>query len=348
MLPAKYNSGNQSSTINFDGDFIRVYEVGIFDKAETFLLPGYYTDIYKKQISVADDDNSKCSVSKYIVVRENEDLMLVETYDSNKREFIYGYYTYNGNKLTELLPCIYSRGEVDYQLCSHLYNNSRPDVDTNIPVNADKLEQTFAVIIANEKYAETSLPNVPYASNDGAVFKEYCRKTLGIPNANIRFRENAPLNQIRYELKWLNDIATVYNGQAKIIFYYAGYGIPDETNNSSYLLPTDGTGNDPMSAYSLNELYSQLGELPAKQVTVFMDACFSGAKRDGNMLTAARSIAIKAKSGTPKGNMVVFSAAQGDETAYQYNKKKHGMFTYFLLKKLQETRGEATLAELAT
>jgi hypothetical protein len=37
----------------------------------------------------------------------------------------------------------------------------------------------------------------------------------------------------------------------------------------------------------------------------------------------------------PQGNMVVFSAAQGDETAYPNNDEKHGMFTYFLLKKLQ-------------
>ena len=45
--------------------------------------------------------------------------------------------------------------------------------------------------------------------------------------------------------------------------------------------------------------------------------------------------------------MVVFTAAQGDETAYPYNDKRHGMFTYFLLKKLQETKGEVTLGELS-
>lgn len=127
------------------------------------------------------------------------------------------------------------------------------------------------------------------------------------------------MNNIRSQINWVKEITKVYNGNAKVIFYYAGHGIPDETNNSSYLLPIDGIGNDPRSAYSLNELYSQLGELSAKQITVFMDACFSGAKRDGGMLTSARSIAIKAKSGTPKGNMIVFSAAQGDETAHQYN-----------------------------
>ena len=44
--------------------------------------------------------------------------------------------------------------------------------------------------------------------------------------------------------------------------------------------------------------------------------------------------------------MVVFTAATGDQTAFPYIEKHHGMFTYFLLKKLQETSGEATLSEI--
>ena len=44
--------------------------------------------------------------------------------------------------------------------------------------------------------------------------------------------------------------------------------------------------------------------------------------------------------------MVIFSAASGDETAYPYKEKGHGLFTYYLLKKLQESKGEATLQEI--
>ena len=44
--------------------------------------------------------------------------------------------------------------------------------------------------------------------------------------------------------------------------------------------------------------------------------------------------------------MVVLSAAQGDETAYSYQEQHHGLFTYFLLKKLQMSKGVVTLGEL--
>ena len=37
----------------------------------------------------------------------------------------------------------------------------------------------------------------------------------------------------------------------------------------------------------------------------------------------------------------------GDETAWPYKEKGHGLFTYFLLKKLQQSAGEATLDELS-
>ena len=45
--------------------------------------------------------------------------------------------------------------------------------------------------------------------------------------------------------------------------------------------------------------------------------------------------------------MVVFSATKGEQTAMPYYREKHGIFTYFLLKKLQETGGNITYGSLA-
>ena len=216
-------------------------------------------------------------------------------------------------------------------------------VDKNIPVSEVVNSNTFAVIIANENYM--SVAKVPYALNDGRIFREYCVKTLGIPEKNIRYIADATGNQMREQVGWLQKVTNVHDN-ANVIFYYAGHGIPDESSRTSYLLPVDGNGTNVATGYKLDDIYAALGGLPVKGVTVFMDACFSGSNRDDNMLVAARGIAIKAKSGMPQGKMVVFSAAQGDETAYPNNDEKHGMFTYFLLKKLQDTKGDVTLLDL--
>ena len=240
-------------------------------------------------------------------------------------------------------PDFYAKiGETE--LSKYMKAYKEVDVDDDIPIVPKKNEKVFAVVIANEKYQMEKA--VQYAKNDGRVFAEYCRKTLGLPEKNIHYVTDATLNNLKYELKWLQNVMKVYRGEAKVIFYYAGHGIPDEQNKNGYLLPIDGYGSDVTTGYALDDLFKTLGNMPSKSVTIFLDACFSGAKRDGDMLASTRGVAIKVKQNAPQGNMVVFSAAQGDETAYPYNEFEHGLFTYYLLKKLQETKGDVTLGEL--
>ncbi|MBE6238474.1 MAG: hypothetical protein E7113_00300 [Bacteroidales bacterium] len=222
----------------------------------------------------------------------------------------------------------------------------KSDIDQNIPTGLYDNDNTFAVIIANENYQRVS--QVEFAASDGQTFKEYCNKTLGVPEKNIRYVQDATLVNMWEQVDWLAGIAKAYNGDAKIIFYYAGHGVPDESTKDAFLLPVDGNGSNASTGYKLSNLYSRLSENPTQSTVVLLDACFSGAERSGDMMVAARGVAIKAKAEAPKGNMVVFSAAQGDETAYPYREKGHGLFTYFLCKKLQETNGNVTLGELAS
>ena len=217
------------------------------------------------------------------------------------------------------------------------------EVDRNIPTTTTQNKNTFAVIIANENYQQVA--SVPFALNDGKVFRQYCEQTLGIPAKNIREQTNATGNQIKAIINWLYTVVEVFDNP-NIIFYYAGHGIPDEKSKTAYLLPVDGILSDLSTCYKLDDLYTTLGEMPVGRISVFMDACFSGSKREQGMLASARGVALKARPGQPQGNMVVFSAAQGDETAYPYSSKQHGMFTYYLLKKLQDTQGDVTLQEL--
>lgn len=218
------------------------------------------------------------------------------------------------------------------------------DVDENIPRNPKTSSEIFAVIIANENYK--NLGKVNYAKHDGDTFKEYCLHTLGLEADHIKHLTDATQNDIRGAVNWLQTAASINEGEARFLVYYAGHGMPDEKTGSAYLMPVDGYGTDVQSGYSLNKLYDELGALSAKNVTVFLDACFSGANRGEGFQTAARNISTASKVNAPKGNLIVFSAAQGDETAWPYEEKGHGMFTYFLLKKLQESKGDVTLDEL--
>ncbi|MCI1640289.1 MAG: caspase family protein [Bacteroidales bacterium] len=219
------------------------------------------------------------------------------------------------------------------------------DVDMNIPAATTVNAKTFAVIIGNENYQRVA--KVAFAGNDAETFAAYCKKTLGLPANNVRIYKNATYGTMLSAVKDIQDISEAYNGDINIIFYYAGHGIPTEDTKEAYLLPVDADGSQPEVCYPLTRLYKNLEDSKAKSVIVFLDACFSGAQRGDGMLASARGVTIKVKQDIPQGNMVVFSAARGDETAYPYNEKGHGLFTYFLLKELQQTKGDVTLGELS-
>lgn len=218
------------------------------------------------------------------------------------------------------------------------------DVDVKIPQRSGVNNKMFALIIANEDYSRVE--SVANAKKDGRKVKEYFNKTLGIPDAQIAYLENATLNDMRYELNRLAKISEAYKGDCSFIIYYTGHGIPDEKDGKGYLLPVDGYGNDVTTGYSLDELYAGLGALESEKTILITDACFSGAGKDGDMLVAARGVALKTKPSQTSGKLIAISACQSDETAYSYKEKGHGLLTYFFLKKLQESKGNVTLGEL--
>lgn len=216
------------------------------------------------------------------------------------------------------------------------------DVNVNIPQNAITNTGIYVLIIANEIYEYEQY--VPYAENDGNVFAKYCEYVLGIPEKNVHIVINSGLNKMKVELDWLNQMAGMPKTK-KVIFYYVGHGVPDDNQTTSYLLPVDGLAKNTTTGLNVDEVYKTLGTHGSKAI-ILLDACFSGARRDGGMLVASRGVAIKAKDAQPQGNMTVISACQGDETAYPYTDQQHGLFTYFLLKGLKESNGNMNLGQL--
>ena len=225
------------------------------------------------------------------------------------------------------------------------------EIDKNIPEDTLKNAKRYALIIGNENYSKyqtglNSESNVDYAANDATTFAKYAEKTLGVPKENITLLVDAIGSKMKSEIEKICKIAEYSNGEAEIIFFYAGHGFPDEETNEGYIIPVDITGANVKEGIMLTKLYQQLTKNPVKRVTVFLDACFSGGGRNAGLL-AARGVKIKPKEGLIEGNLVVFSASSGDQTSLPYKDKAHGMFTYFLLKKIQETKGNINYKDLA-
>jgi len=225
------------------------------------------------------------------------------------------------------------------------------DVDKNVPQNSTSSFYSFALIIGNEDYTSHQLElksesNVEFARNDASAFKNYCISTLGIPEKNITFLLDATAGQISQGVAKLKLLSKATNGKAQLIVYYAGHGLPDEATKEPYLIPVDVSGANITSGIKLQDLYSNLTEFPSERVTVYLDACFTGGGRNAGLI-ASRGVKVRPKDDVLAGNIVVFSSSSGEQSSLPYADQKHGMFTYFLLKKLQESKGDATYSELS-
>lgn len=217
----------------------------------------------------------------------------------------------------------------------------------DIPVGAVNRHR-YALIIGNEDYSMTGANaeiNVPYAVNDAMVFREYCVRTFGVPDNQIKVVPNATAGMMHERLDWLVNMAST-DPEAELIFYYSGHGNNDEATKEPYLLPVDITGKNIRLGISLTELYRELATYPVKGAYVFLDACFSGGYKSAAPLLAQKGVRVVPKVGLPQGKTLSFSSSSGDQTSSVYHDKKQGYYTYFLIKTIKDARGDLSMKDL--
>lgn len=199
------------------------------------------------------------------------------------------------------------------------------DVDHNIPEGRTRRNNGYALIIGISKYQKVR-EEAKYAKNDAETFSRYASQILGIPPSNIEtlYNENATGGVIKAKLTdWLKR-----KSGFKVI-YFAGHGLPDlenPTQGDVYLLPYDGDLRLRGTLISRKEI-EMLGAQENDTILIFLDACFSGGEGRTPQLASRPLIVSKIKSEAS----IIFSAAEGTQIAKEFEKARHGYFTYYLL-----------------
>lgn len=190
----------------------------------------------------------------------------------------------------------------------------------------------LAVVVGIEIYSE--LPKAAYAERDAAAVKAHLR-ALGVPERNVVFLAGAKASKSALEKNlelWLPRMA---KPGSRVYFYFSGHGAPDVKTGQAYLVPWDGDPNFlEATAYPVKKLYEKLGALPAKQVLVAMDACFTGGGGRSVLASGARPLVGRVETGSVSGKVTALTASAASEISGSLDDKGHGAFTYFLLEGL--------------
>lgn len=271
----------------------------------------------------------------YLDVKGN---VVIEAQYDNAESFKEGIAQVTKNGVTSILKHPLNGTNLDVATGSEVW------VDIDIPQTSIQNEEAFAFIIANENYNHFS--GAAYSHNDGKVFAEYCKKTLGLPENNVRYYEDATYGNIANALKQLKDIVDVYDGDAKIIFYFSGLGITDDKTNERYILPSDASLSALAStSIKATELMSTLNQLKSKYTILIVDAPFNGNDKSGKPLASGRGVRIANKQITPMSNVIGLIGSD-DGKGYSSKQLQHSILTYSLLDKLKSTKGDCSISEL--
>lgn len=210
------------------------------------------------------------------------------------------------------------------------------DVDIPPSTTVKPQKTRYAVVIGIEQYRQ-SLPPVEFASHDAAIMREYLTKSLGYPDENVVMlvNEHAAKSDVeKYIERWLPNRV---DKDSSVLLYYSGHGAPNPATQEGFLVPYDG---DPtfleITGYPLKRLYEQLGKLPAQEILVVLDSCFSGSGGRSVIAKGARPMVISIENPVLAGDkIVVLTASSASQISSTYDQKNHGLFTYFFLKGLQ-------------
>jgi len=221
------------------------------------------------------------------------------------------------------------------------------DSDIDRPgYSLDEKSANYAVVVGVENYQ--NLPPAEFAGRDAKAVRAHLH-ALGYPAANIILLTDSQATGTKiksYVESWL---PRNVKPDSKVFFYFSGHGAPDSETKQAYLVPWDADSQFlAQTGYPLKRLYQQLNSLKAKEIVVAMDSCFSGAGGHSVLAKGARPLIshIETANASELGKVVVLAAAGGDEITGGEDRQGHGLFTYYLLKGLNEKAGQGTVGQL--
>lgn len=213
---------------------------------------------------------------------------------------------------------------------------SASDVDRVPTAEEGKRLNAYDVVIGIAAYRE-KLPRADFADHDAQVMGQYLTKVMDYKEENVvvLLNEHAAKSDIeKYVERWLPNRV---EKNSSVFIYYSGHGAPNPKTGQAYLVPWDG---DPtfleQTGYLVNRMYERLGSLPAEEVVVVLDSCFSGAGRRSVIAKGMRPVGLSLENPLlTSEKTVVLAGSAGDQIASTYDQKGHGLLTYFFLKGLQ-------------
>jgi hypothetical protein len=193
-----------------------------------------------------------------------------------------------------------------------------------------------AIIIGIQNYKR--VPKAEFANNDAREFNEYAIRALGIKPEKIKMLLDDEADEVNIFKAFENWLPIQVNkDKTDVYVFYSGHGLPAPDGKSLYFLP-HGVDKELLSrtAVAQNEIVAALTAAKPKSVTMFIDACYSGQTRGGDVLIPNEKPVVPKLEANPfPANFTVITASANDQTSLSSPELKHGIFSFYLMKGME-------------
>jgi len=128
-----------------------------------------------------------------------------------------------------------------------------------------------ALMFANTDYRQEAIPDLGTPAKDAALIGQTLRSRFGFETTVIA---NATKQQM---VRALWRMHSELGEQDQLVIYYAGHGYEVEKTATGYWLPVDATTDSARNWLSTKDVARLLARIPARQIMVIADSCYSGA-----------------------------------------------------------------------
>ncbi|MBI5438829.1 MAG: filamentous hemagglutinin N-terminal domain-containing protein [Nitrosomonadales bacterium] len=235
-------------------------------------------------------------------------------------------------KAADLRPCGPGSGDVCIRPPSAAIANALIEVMPRIrvpvmtPVTSflPAIQRKVAVVIGINAYQDPGIPSLNGAANDADGVGQMLKDKMGYDVLMVRNGSRADI------VRALNKISDETGSRDSVMVYYAGHGYQTEDTKTGYWIPSDGSSKDPSKWISNADISRLLTNIPAKQMILVSDSCFSGTLASEQ---APGTMGKNVQEILGKRSVVVMSSG-GEEPVLDEGKDGHSVFSWHLMDKI--------------
>jgi filamentous hemagglutinin family protein len=197
----------------------------------------------------------------------------------------------------------------------------RPVLEASVP----QIGRKIAVVIGIDQYSDDRIPKLANAVNDARAIGASLEAKLGYQTVVL---ENPTRTTI---FRTLNQLSGALSPNDSVVLYYAGHGELVEKTGVGYWQPADADPTRPETWISNTDIGRMLRQLPAQQVAMISDSCFSG-----SLVSDERIRGTESTDPAPllAHRATVVMSSGGNEPVFDSGKNGHSPFAWSLMQSL--------------